>query len=176
MRIKSQDIPGLLVVETEPHRDERGAFGRLFCSAAFANAGVDFTPVQVNLSANVAALTLRGMHFQAAPFEEDKFVHVVRGRAYDVAVDLRPSSPTYRHWFGIELDAQRLNGVFIPRGCAHGFLTLENDTDLLYHMGQPYEAPSARGVRWNDPAFGVEWPAVPRVISERDATYPDFAF
>lgn len=173
MRIKAERIPGLYVVDSDPHRDARGAFGRLFCTEAFSQAGLHFTPVQVNLSANAAALTLRGMHFQAAPFEEDKLVHAVRGRAFDVAIDLRPSSPTFRQWFGIELDSDRMNGVFIPKGCAHGFLTLEDNTDLLYHMGQPYEAAAARGVRWNDPVFGVVWPRQPRVLSDRDATYPD---
>ena len=168
-------IAGVVVVDPEPARDARGAFARLHCPDDFARAGHPFTPVQTSLSSNIAAFTLRGMHYQAAPKAETKLVRVVRGRAFDVCVDLRHGSPTYRRWVGVELDAQGARAVLIPEGVAHGFLTLEADTDVLYQISPAFEPGHGAGVRWDDPAFAIGWPAAPAVISERDATYPDYA-
>ena len=173
MRFVAQKIAGVFLVEAEPHRDERGSFARVFCAEEFTRAGIDFTSVQINLSTNAKRHTLRGLHYQDPPFAEAKFVRAVRGRAFDVVVDLRKGSPTENGWTSVELDSRRMNGIFVPEGCAHGFLTLEDDTDILYQMGRTFVDGHARGVRWNDPAFAIGWPAAPTVISERDATYPD---
>lgn len=173
MRFLPQKIAGVFVVETEQHKDDRGAFARAFCTDEFAKAGIAFTTAQLNLSTNTKRHTLRGMHYQDPPHAEAKFVRAVRGRAYDVVVDLRKESPTHKAWIAVELDARAMNAVFIPEGCAHGFLTLEDDTDLLYQMGRHFVPGHDRGVRWNDPAFAIAWPAAPAVISARDASYPD---
>jgi dTDP-4-dehydrorhamnose 3,5-epimerase len=167
-------IAGVVIVEAQPYRDDRGAFARLYCPEEFAAAGWAFEPVQTSLSQNLRCGTLRGMHYQAAPHAETKLVRATRGRAFDVSVDLRPDSPTFRQWVGVELDAARANAVLIPEGIAHGFLTLEDDTDILYMITPKFEAGRDAGVRWNDPAFGIAWPARPAVISDRDAAYPDF--
>jgi dTDP-4-dehydrorhamnose 3,5-epimerase len=132
-------------------------------------------PKQINTSHNRDALTLRGLHYQAAPHGESKLVHCVRGRLFDVVVDLRGASPSYRRWVGVELTPEFRRLLFIPAGCAHGFLTLEASTDLIYVMGDPFVAEAARGVRWDDPAFDIKWPAEPRIISERDSSFPDFS-
>lgn len=174
MRIRDTEIPGVRLIEAEPAADARGAFTRLYCPDEFAAAGIAFAPVQVNLSRNPAALTLRGMHYQEPPRAEAKLVHVTRGAIFDVALDLRRQSPAFRRWVGVRLDAASLSALFIPEGCAHGFLTLEPDTDVLYHMSRRFEPGWSRGVRWDDPAFAIDWPAPPQVISERDAGYPDF--
>ena len=173
MRFIAQKIAGVFVVEADPHRDERGFFARIFCAEEFKKAGIDFATPQVNLSGNAKRHTLRGLHYQDAPYAEAKFVRAVRGRAFDVVVDLRQGSATENEWISVELDSRRMNGVFVPEGCAHGFLTLEDDTDVLYQMGRAFVEGHARGVRWNDPAFAIAWPAAPTVISQRDATYPD---
>jgi dTDP-4-dehydrorhamnose 3,5-epimerase len=167
-------IPGVVVVEPAPARDDRGFFARLHCPQAFAAAGRPFEPVQTSLSHNARAGTLRGMHYQAAPYAETKLVRCTRGRAFDVAVDLRPESPTYRRWVGVELDPAGARAVLIPEGIAHGFITLEDDTDLLYQIAPAYTPGHDRGVRWDDPAFGIAWPRPPAVISARDAAYPDY--
>jgi dTDP-4-dehydrorhamnose 3,5-epimerase len=167
-------IPGVVVVEPAPTADERGFFARLHCPEAFAQAGWPFEPVQTSLSHNARAGVLRGMHYQAAPYAETKLVRCTRGRAFDVVVDLRPESPTYRRWAGVELDPVGARAVLIPEGIAHGFLTLEDDTDLLYQIAPAYVPGHERGVRWDDPAFGIAWPRAPAVISARDAAYPDY--
>jgi dTDP-4-dehydrorhamnose 3,5-epimerase len=175
MRFIPQRIAGVFIVEAAPQRDERGAFARIFCTQEFAAAGIAFTTAQINLSGNARRHTLRGMHYQDPPFAEAKFVRAVKGRAFDVVVDLRQESPTHRQWLSVELDATAMNGVFVPEGCAHGFLTLADDTDILYQMGRHHVYGHARGVRWNDPAFAIAWPAAPAVIAPRDANYPDYA-
>ena len=174
MRIRETAIPGVHTVEPEPAEDERGAFARLYCPEEFAAAGIAFSPVQVNLSRNVSVHTLRGMHYQDPPRAEAKLVHVTRGAIFDVVVDLRRDSPTFRRWVGVRLDAKGMAALFVAEGFAHGFLTLEPETDVLYHMGRKFEPGWGRGVRWNDPAFAIDWPARPEVISERDGNYPDF--
>lgn len=174
MRFVPTEIAGVVRVEAEPHEDARGGFARLHCPEEFAAAGIPFTPAQTSLSHNRAAGTLRGMHFQAAPHAETKLVRVTRGRAFDVAVDLRPDSHTHRRWTAAELSADNLVALFIPQGVAHGFLTLEPGTDVLYQIAPAYRPGHDAGVRWDDPAFGIAWPARPQVISDRDATYPDY--
>jgi dTDP-4-dehydrorhamnose 3,5-epimerase len=168
-------IAGVVVVDPEPVRDQRGAFARLHCPEDFAAAGWPFIPVQTSLSHNAKVGTLRGLHYQAAPYAETKLVRVTRGRAYDVVVDLRPASSTHRHWTAVELDASTPRALLIPEGIAHGFLTLEDNTDILYQIAPAYAPGHDRGVRWNDPAFGIDWPIPPAVISERDAAFPDYA-
>jgi dTDP-4-dehydrorhamnose 3,5-epimerase len=175
MRFFPTGIAGVVRVELEPSTDDRGSFARLHCPDEFAAAGHPFAPVQTSLSRNTHALTLRGLHYEAAPHEEAKLVRVTRGRIFDVAVDLRADSPTYRQWTGAELSAENGVALLVGRGMAHGFLTLEAGTDVLYQIDRIFEPGHGQGARWNDPAFGVAWPAEPRVISERDATYPDFA-
>ncbi|MBJ7409810.1 MAG: dTDP-4-dehydrorhamnose 3,5-epimerase family protein [Phenylobacterium sp.] len=173
MRFTPTEIAGVVRVETQPHSDERGLFARMHCPEAFAAAGIPFEPVQTSLSRNPHIHTLRGMHYQPAPYGETKLVRVTRGRAFDVAVDLRPASPTYRRWTAAELSAENLVALFIPEGVAHGFLTLEPDTDVLYQIAPAYRPGHAAGVRWDDPAFAIAWPAAPALMSPADAAYPD---
>ena len=173
MRFSDTALPGVVLVEIEPREDDRGAFARLQCPDEFIAAGHPFAPAQTSLSRNPHTGTLRGMHYQPAPFAETKLVRAVRGRIFDVAVDLRPASPTYLKWTAAELTADNARAVLIPEGVAHGFLTLEPDTDVLYQISPAFEPGHEAGVRWSDPAFGIEWPAQPRLISERDANYPD---
>lgn len=174
MRFSPTEIEGVVVVDVDPVLDDRGAFARLYCPAEFAGAGLEFAPSQTSLSRNTAPLTLRGMHYQPDPHGETKLVRVVRGRIFDVALDLRPGSASFGRWTGIELDALGARALFIPEGVAHGFLTLEPETDVLYQIAPMFEPGHGAGVRWNDPAFAIAWPSAPKVISERDATYLDF--
>ena len=175
MKIEPTALPGVLLVSVEPHADERGLFARTYDAETFAAAGLPTSWPQCNLSWNRSRGTLRGMHFQHMPFGEPKLVRCTRGSIFDVAIDLRRESAAFRRWVGIELSSERRDALFIPAGCAHGFLTLEDDTEVFYMMGEVYAANAAAGVRWNDPAFGVVWPFAPLVMSERDAGWPDFA-
>jgi len=169
-------VSGAYLIEPEPIADERGLFARTFCAEEFARRGLDARVSQCNTSANRRAGTLRGMHYQAAPHGEAKLVRCTRGAIFDVAVDLRPSSSTYLRWAAAELTADNRQAFFIPAGCAHGFQTLADDSEVLYQMSTPFVPGAGRGVRWNDPAFGITWPEPPplgRTISERDRVYPD---
>lgn len=163
------------MIELEPHRDERGFFARTFCEQEFAAHGLPTRFPQSNLSRNRRAGTLRGMHYNAPPFEEAKLVRSVSGAIHDIVVDLRPGSPTRYRSFGVELHARDGSALFVPAGFAHGFITLEDDTDVLYQMGAVYNAGAARGFRWNDPAFSLRWPREVALIAPRDAAYPDYA-
>jgi dTDP-4-dehydrorhamnose 3,5-epimerase len=174
VNITPTELPGVLRISIEPRTDQRGMFARLYCPDEFAAAGIDFAPVQMNLSRNTARHTLRGMHYQDAPNAEAKLVRVVAGAIYDVAIDLRPASPTYRRWTAARLTAAGAEALYIPEGCAHGFLTLEAGTDVLYQMGRKYLPGLARGVRWDDPAFHVEWPAAPEIMDEKDRRWGDW--
>lgn len=174
MRFSPTLIDGVTVVEVEPHADDRGHFARLHCPDDFAAAGHPFRPAQTSLSHNRAAGTLRGMHYQAGPHAETKLVRAVRGRIFDVAVDLRPDSPTHRRWVGFELSADNGRAMLIGEGIAHGFVTLEDATDVIYQISPKFAPGHDRGVRWNDPAFAIDWPTPPRVISARDAAYADY--
>lgn len=174
MQLVATEIPDLFVVESEPCRDERGYFHSLFDAATFEASRVSFTPRQSGLSHNTKARTLRGMHFQSGRSAQSKLVRCVRGSAFDVVIDLRSGSPAYCKWFSIELSASNHRALFVPAEFAHGFLTLEDDTDILYELSNPEDSSEATGVRWNDPKFSIAWPAAPLVLNERDANYPDF--
>jgi dTDP-4-dehydrorhamnose 3,5-epimerase len=175
MEIRAVDIGGAFVIGIEPQRDPRGFFARTYCAETFAGAGMPFGAIrQTSLSHNRSRGTLRGMHFQAEPYPEAKLVRVASGRIYDVIVDLRRRSPTYLAWFGIELDAVDHQALLVPAGCAHGFLTLADDSVVTYAMDADYDPALARGVRWDDPSFAIAWPLRPDFISERDRTWPDF--
>ena len=174
MRFTRTDIEGVLIVDAEPHADDRGLFARLHCPAEFAAAGAAFAPVQTSVSRNPTRGTLRGLHYQRAPHAETKLVRATRGRVFDVAVDLRPASATHLRWTAAELSADNLRALFIPEGVAHGFLTLEPDTDVLYQISPAYAPGHEVGARWDDPAFGIVWPERPALMSDRDATYRDY--
>lgn len=170
----STELDGVVQFQRYPPVDERGSFARLYCPEAFSQAGISFTAMQMNLSTNHAAHTLRGMHYHNAPFAEAKVVQVVAGAVYDVVADMRPGSPTFMQWQGFELSRENGCGLFIPEGCAHGFLTLLDATDVLYVMGRMYEPGHAAGFRFDDPAFGINWPAQPQVIAQADLDWPAF--
>jgi dTDP-4-dehydrorhamnose 3,5-epimerase len=170
-------VIGAVVVEPTRIEDERGFFARTFSAEEFATRGLDARVDQCSTSFNPRAGTLRGLHYQADPHGEAKLVRCTRGAIYDAAVDLRPGSPTYLRWFGLELSADDRRALFVPEGCAHGFQTLVDATEVLYQISTPYVPEAGRGVRWDDPAFGIEWPPAPaggRTMSQRDAEYPDF--
>lgn len=174
MKFSPTSIRGVVVVDTQPNRDQRGSFRRLWCRREADAASLFTEVVQTSLSITNRRYTLRGMHFQLAPSREAKLVHCVQGRIYDVALDLRRNSPTYLQHFGLELSSDGDLALLIPPGCAHGFLTLVEDCAVLYMMSDYYQPALSSGVRWNDPAFGIEWPAAPAEMIERDAKYPDF--
>ena len=169
-------IPGVLIVDCDVFRDERGAFVRAWLPEAFAARGLDVHIAQASMALNDARGTLRGLHYQTAPHEEVKLIRVTRGAIFDVAVDLRPDSPTFRQWVGAELNDRDHRMMYIPRGCAHGYQTLTDNAEVFYFVSAAYSPAHQAGVRWNDPAFGIVWPlGAPRVINARDASYPDFA-
>jgi dTDP-4-dehydrorhamnose 3,5-epimerase len=168
------DLAGAYLVEPSPRHDARGFFARTFCERAFLERGLDPRVAQCSISYNRHAGTLRGMHFQAAPHAETKLVRCVQGRLHDVIIDLRPGSPTHGQHVAVELSAKNRRAVYVPAGFAHGFQTLDADTEVLYQISAPHAPEAARGVRFDDPAFGIAWPVPVRVISERDALYPDF--
>jgi dTDP-4-dehydrorhamnose 3,5-epimerase len=175
--LRETSVAGVFAVEPQRSEDERGYFARTFSHEEFAEHGLDARISQCSTSFNVSAGTLRGLHYQSAPHGEAKLVRCTRGAIFDVAVDLRPDSPSYLRWFGLELSADNASALFVPDGCAHGFQTLVDASEVLYLISTPYAPHAARGVRWNDPAFGIEWPAPPspgRTMSQRDAEYPDF--
>jgi dTDP-4-dehydrorhamnose 3,5-epimerase len=174
MRFREAKIPGVYEIELEPHPDERGFFARTWCQSEFESRGLKSSLVQCSISFNGRKGTLRGLHYQKDPHAETKLVRCTRGAIYDVVVDLRPSSPSFKDWYAVTLTAANRKALYIPQGCAHGFLTGEDDTEVFYQMSEIYHAESARGVRWNDHAFGVNWPGNVEIISERDRTYPDF--
>jgi len=169
-------LAGAWVIELDRLEDERGWFARTFDRAAWLERGMDPAVVQCSTSFNARAGTLRGMHLQAAPHGECKLVSCARGAVFDVVVDLRPGSPTHRSWFGTELSADNGRALYVPAGLAHGFQTLRDSSEVRYAIGQEHVPEAAWGVRWDDPAFAIAWPAAPRrTISERDRSYPDYA-
>ena len=177
MRFSETPVAGTLVVEPDRHEDERGFFARTFAADEFASRGLDVRVEQCSTSFNARAGTLRGLHYQEAPHGEAKLVRCTRGAIYDVAVDLRPDSPSYLRWAAVELSANNGFAIYIPEGCAHGFQSLLDTTEVLYQISAPYVPDAACGVRWDDPAFDIEWPLPPaggRTMSARDAAYPDF--
>lgn len=175
MNFKPLALAGVYLIAPTIHRDERGFFVRAWCKQEFAKnvGGVEF--VQTSLSSNTRAGTIRGLHYQSAPFAEAKLVRCVKGSVFDVVVDLRPESPTYRQWHAEELSEINGAALLIPEGVAHGFQSLCDDSSLLYQISQYYAPEAARGVRWDDPAFAIKWPLPVSVISERDRTWPNVA-
>ncbi|HXH61549.1 MAG TPA: dTDP-4-dehydrorhamnose 3,5-epimerase [Fimbriimonadaceae bacterium] len=174
MKFTATNIEGVTVVETQPQGDARGSFRRVWCQRTFQKEGLPAQIVQSSLSVNTRRGTLRGMHFQLPPSREDKLVQCVTGAIYDVALDLRPKSRTFLGHCGIELSQSNNRALFIPSGCAHGFITLDDSCTVLYMMTDFYAPELSSGVRWNDPAFEIEWPVAPTEILPRDASYPDF--
>ena len=167
-------LKGAYVIKPERLEDERGFFARTFCRKEFEKQGLNPRIVQCNVSFNKKKGTLRGMHYQVAPYKEAKIVCCFRGAVYDVIVDLRPDSSTYCQWFGIELRAENYEMLYVPEDFAHGFQTLEDDTVVFYQMSEYYHPECAAGKRWNDPAFGIKWPLSGSVISEKDNNHADF--
>jgi len=174
MIFRETKLPGVFEIQLQTMADERGYFARTWCRDEFQAHGLSGTLVQCSLSFNKKKGTLRGMHYQDAPHSENKVVGCNRGEIYDVVVDLRPGSPAFKNWIAIVLTAEKRNMVYVPEGCAHGFLTLADNCEVSYQMSEFFHAESARGIRWNDPAFQIQWPAEVEVISERDRAYPDF--
>lgn len=173
MTFRPTRVDGCFVVEPQLHADARGFFARTFDRAAFLATGLDAELHLLAVTHNARRGTLRGMHFQRGAAAETKLVRVTRGAIYDVALDLRPASPTYLRWHAAELTAENRLQLYVPKGCAHGYLTLTDDAELAYGLSAPHAPEHAGGVRWDDPAFGIAWPAAPTVIAERDARYPD---
>jgi dTDP-4-dehydrorhamnose 3,5-epimerase len=175
MRFVETALAGVVVVELEEHVDERGSFARTWCRDEMAAAGLASELAQCSLSRNPRAGTLRGLHFQLSPFEEAKLVRCVRGAIFDVAVDLRVDSETRGRWVGLELDADEGRALYVPEGCAHGFQTLVDDTEVAYMISAPYVPDAAAGVRFDDPLLGIAWPeAARRTISDRDRALPAY--
>jgi dTDP-4-dehydrorhamnose 3,5-epimerase len=166
-------LQGVFEIHLELKPDERGFFARCWCQEEFTRQRLNPKVVQCSMSFNARKGTLRGLHYQVAPYPETKVVRCTRGAIYDVVVDLRPQSPTFKDWIAVVLTATNRRMVYVPEGCAHGFLTLEDETEIFYQMSEFYNAESARGVRWDDPAFQIVWPNAVEVISERDRTYPN---
>ena len=175
MIIKEIEIPGAFVIHAQYLEDERGFFSRTFCRNEFAEWGLNPDVAQCNISFNRYIGTLRGLHYQAPPYAEDKLVRCSRGKLYDVVVDLRHGSSAFKQWIGLELTDENGIMLYVPKGCAHGFQTLEDNTAVCYQMSEFYHPESARGVRWDDPAFSIQWPAADRaILSDRDRNWPDY--
>ena len=174
MKFEQSPLPGAFVVDLDRKDDERGFFARTFCHDEFSEHGLVADYAQSSVSFNKRKGTLRGMHFQKKPHEETKLVRCTMGAIYDVIVDLRPGSPTQTRWFGIELSAVNRRAFYVPKGFAHGFITLADESEVLYQISTQFHPESAAGVRWNDPAFTIEWPLEAVVMSGRDRSYPDY--
>lgn len=175
MILHETQLLGAYVIELERREDERGFFARTWCQREFERYGLNSSLVQCNVSFNRRQGTLRGLHYQAAPHAEAKLVRCTRGRLYDVILDLRRDSPTHRRWFAVELNEDNHRMLYVPEGFAHGFQTLVDNTEVFYQMSEFFYSELARGVRWDDPAFDIEWPPGPRILSERDRSYADYS-
>jgi dTDP-4-dehydrorhamnose 3,5-epimerase len=171
MRFAETGLNGAKVIEPSPHEDDRGRFMRAWCAREFAEHGLHFEPVQANMGFSVQKGTIRGMHYQEVPALEAKLVRCTRGAIFDVALDLRPNSPTYRKWFGIELTEENGRMLYVPENCAHGYQTLEEDTEMYYMTSAFYEPAAVRGVRFDDPAFNIRWPLAASVVSGQDRNW-----
>jgi len=174
MIFKETKLKGAYVIEINPLEDERGFFARSFCAKEFKEHGLNQNIAQCNISYNEKKGTLRGVHYQAAPHEEAKLVRCTMGAIYDVIIDLRPDSATFKKWIGVELTKENRRMLYVPEGFAHGFQTLEDHTEVLYQMSEFHHPEWARGVRWNDPTFGIFWPVNVEIISIGDQQYLDF--
>lgn len=169
------ELKGAYILDLEKQGDGRGFFARAWCQNEFLTHGLNPKLVQANLSSSPAKATLRGIHYQVAPYGETKLVRCTKGAIYDVIIDLRPDSPTYKRWLGVELAADNYKMLYVPEAFAHGYQTLEDHTEVFYQVSQFYTPRAERGVRYDDPAFGIEWPLVPQVISDKDLHWPDYA-
>ncbi len=167
-------LESAFIIEPERREDERGFFARTWCKREFEAHRLNPNLVQCNISFNSKKNTLRGMHYQIAPHAEGKLIRCTKGSIYDVIIDLRDNSQTFKHWFSVELTEKNRKMFYIPEGFAHGFLTLESNTEVFYQMSEFYAPECARGIRWNDPVFDIKWPADVTIISEKDAQYPDY--
>lgn len=174
MKFNPTPLQDAYVIELEPRGDERGFFARAFCEDEFAKAGLVSRYVQMNNSLNTRKGTLRGMHYQLPPAAEVKVVRCLQGALFDVIVDLRPDSSTCGKWFGIELSGENRKMLYIPRGFAHGFITLRDNTEAFYMVSDAYTPGGERGLRYDDPRFGIEWPLKPEIVSEKDLSWPAF--
>jgi dTDP-4-dehydrorhamnose 3,5-epimerase len=174
MKFEPGKVDGGYIVSLEERADERGFFARAFCVDEFAAQGLDTDFVQCNMSGNVSKGTIRGMHWQTAPHQETKFIRCIKGAIYDVIVDIRPDSPTYLQWMGAELTAENRLAMYAPKGTAHGYLTLTDDAEVFYMVTTRFNAEADSGARWDDPAFGIEWPSEPTIISPKDENHPPF--
>lgn len=174
MKFTETDLPGAFIIDAEPIEDERGYFARTWAPSEFERRGLDPTLAQCNVAWNERKGTLRGMHFQREPFAEVKIIRCTRGALLDVIIDLRQDSPCFCRWTAIELSANQPRMLYVPKGFAHGYLTLTDDVQAYYHVSTPYSAEYASGVAWNDPAFGIRWPFSPTVMSTRDKSWPLF--
>ena len=174
MNFHETSLPGVYVIEPKRLSDERGFFARTFCTEDFAVRGLDARVVQSSISFNPTRGTLRGMHYQAEPHGENKIIRCTMGAIWDCLIDLRPGSPTYKQWTAETLTAENRRLFYVPEGVAHGFLTLEPNSEVFYEISTIYVPDAGRGVRWDDPAFGIEWPDRPQLMSDRDRSYPDF--
>lgn len=174
MIFKETKLKGAFVVELEKRKDPRGFFARVFCEKEFSEHGLEGRIAQISMASNPEKGTLRGMHFQNPPYEEDKLIRCTSGAIYDVIIDLRKDSATYKEWFGIELNSENGKSLYIPKGFAHGYLTLQDQTELIYLMTQFYQPGHENGFRYNDPAFQIFWPDEVKMISDKDKNWPDY--
>ena len=174
MKFRETTIAGAWLVQPEPRVDSRGHFARLWCREEFARHNLRADFVQCNNSFSIETATLRGLHWQSAPHGEVKLVSCTRGRVFDAIVDVRPESPTFLKWFGVELSSDNRTMVYVPEGCAHGYLTLADNSEVVYPVTAAYDAAAERGLRWDDPAIGIAWPVQPLVISDKDRAWPNW--
>jgi dTDP-4-dehydrorhamnose 3,5-epimerase len=174
MIFSTTEIPDVYTVDLEKYSDNRGFFARGWCRDEFANRGLPDRLAQMNISFNRHKHTLRGFHYQVTPYQEDKLLRCVRGAVHDVVLDLRPNSSTFMRYTAVELSGASYRALLVPKGCANAFLTLEDETEVIYLVSERYAPAAERGVRWNDPAFRISWPATPAVISDKDRCWPDF--
>jgi len=173
MLFQETPLAGAYVIDPERREDDRGFFARIYCAREFSELGLSTDLAQCNIAYNLTSGILRGMHFQKAPHQEVKLVRCTMGSVFDAIVDVRPESPTYRQWFGVELSAQNRRQLYVPKGFAHGYLTLEDNSELTYQVSEFYTPEAEAGLRWNDPAVGIEWPAIEiQDISEKDGRWP----
>jgi len=175
VKFHTTELQDACIIELDKLQDERGFFARTWCQREFQDQGLVARVVQANTSFNTRAGTLRGMHYQAAPYQETKVVRCTRGALYDVIVDLRAESSTFKRWIAVELTASNGRMLYVPADFAHGFITLEDNTEVSYLISESFTPGSERGIRWNDPEFAIEWPCPVEVIAEKDAAWPDFA-
>jgi dTDP-4-dehydrorhamnose 3,5-epimerase len=174
MKFVSTKLTGSYLIYPEKREDNRGFFARIFCVNEFEKRGIESKVVQTNISRTLKKGTMRGMHYQKSPHEETKLIRCTRGSVYDVIIDIRPNSPSYKQWFGTELSAENHTMLFVPRGFVHGFITLEDDCEMIYEVSEFYTPGSEGGIRYNDPVFGIKWPVEIADISAKDASYSDF--